>query len=596
MARFSETESWLREFDIIRAGNPAEVREFLHYVPLDSLSRSEQIALLQSVLWDAGYSFLNLVPASERNAPRLARFSPPLAPEPAPSPYVSVPIRSAPAAHRAFPVSSTQVDFQPTSAASAPVAVSTMPAMSTFPTPHYGMGRPFIPTSSIMPFYGDEGLGDRRDWIEHFLYHASSGAWTQPEMCRYMGIYLKGAAKHWYKQLGEVRRSWPSLEKVFRREFCTASESDNARFHFMKQTRNETARQYFWRLQAAARDADIVPDSRKELERFVNRYTRSLTDKSCGNIGEGIECLLGMDFMISAGVRLSAYEGTVKLPDEEKIPLVSAGFRPKLPERITIWTQDDLYIGPGLSTSIPIVYGRGRSDMVLWVYRGEDWLPKVVKNKFGVHDQEIPLVEYAKRFVDERKKLVELARKNLIAAQERQKQYYDKKRREVEFAEGDLVLLDTKNLPLRVAAEGAEEKKSKLAARRIGPFRIIKMINDNVAKLELPANLSRLHPTFNVELLTHYVPSPDKFETRPTSKAAPIIIDEETGEKTYVIEKLLEFRQVRRRREWLIKWEGYPEHECTWEPEKDLKHVSHWADLVEDFENRQREVKSGGMS
>ncbi|TMW66815.1 hypothetical protein Poli38472_014127 [Pythium oligandrum] len=215
----------------------------------------------------------------------------------------------------------------------------------------------------------------------------------------------------------------------------------------------------------------------------------------------------------------------------------------------------------------------------------------------GYHQiQEIPLVEYAKRFVDERKKLVELARKNLLAAQERQKQYYDKKRREVEFAEGDLVLLDTKNLPLRVAAEGAEEKKSKLAARRIGPFRIIKMINDNVAKLELPANLSRLHPTFNVELLTHYVPNPDKFETRPTSKAAPIIIDEETGEKTYVIEKLLEFRQVRRRREWLVKWEGYPEHECTWEPEKDLKHVSHWADLVEDFENRQREVKSGGMS
>ncbi|TMW59505.1 hypothetical protein Poli38472_004574 [Pythium oligandrum] len=220
-------------------------------------------------------------------------------------------------------------------------------------------------------------------------------------------------------------------------------------------------------------------------------------------------------------------------------------------------------------------------------------LPTLEKD---VRDQEIPLVEYAKRFVDERKKLVELARKNLLAAQERQKQYYDKKRREVEFAEGDLVLLDTKNLPLRVAAEGAEEKKSKLAARRIGPFRIIKMINDNVAKLELPANLSRLHPTFNVELLTHYVPSPEKFETRPTSKAAPIIIDEETGEKTYVIEKLLEFRQVRRRREWLVKWEGYPEHECTWEPEKDLKHVSHWADLVEDFENRQREVKSGGMS
>ncbi|KAJ0391127.1 hypothetical protein ATCC90586_011461 [Pythium insidiosum] len=35
----------------------------------------------------------------------------------------------------------------------------------------------------------------------------------------------------------------------------------------------------------------------------------------CGNIGEGIQCLLGMDFMIAAGVRLGARED--KLPDEQ---------------------------------------------------------------------------------------------------------------------------------------------------------------------------------------------------------------------------------------------------------------------------------------
>ena len=45
----------------------------------------------------------------------------------------------------------------------------------------------------------------------------------------------------------------------------------------------------------------------------------------CGNIGEGIDCLLGMDFMVSAGVRLSAREGRLRLPDEEVIPLVSTG-------------------------------------------------------------------------------------------------------------------------------------------------------------------------------------------------------------------------------------------------------------------------------
>ncbi|KAJ0388700.1 hypothetical protein ATCC90586_011844 [Pythium insidiosum] len=41
----------------------------------------------------------------------------------------------------------------------------------------------------------------------------------------------------------------------------------------------------------------------------------------CGNIGEGVQCLLGMDFMVSAGVRLSAFDGMVRLPNEESVRL-----------------------------------------------------------------------------------------------------------------------------------------------------------------------------------------------------------------------------------------------------------------------------------
>ncbi|POM74848.1 Hypothetical protein PHPALM_8129, partial [Phytophthora palmivora] len=37
------------------------------------------------------------------------------------------------------------------------------------------------------------------------------------------------------------------------------------------------------------------------------------------NIGEGVDVLLGMDFMYSAGVRLCIREGTVALPDEESV-------------------------------------------------------------------------------------------------------------------------------------------------------------------------------------------------------------------------------------------------------------------------------------
>ncbi|KAJ0390282.1 hypothetical protein ATCC90586_011834 [Pythium insidiosum] len=74
----------------------------------------------------------------------------------------------------------------------------------------------------------------------------------------------------------------------------------------------------------------------------------------CGNIGEGVQCLLGMDFMVSAGVRLSAFDGMVRLPNEESVRLVSSSPFPKLPKKIPICTQEDISIGAGRPKSIRI--------------------------------------------------------------------------------------------------------------------------------------------------------------------------------------------------------------------------------------------------
>nr|CCA16567.1 Putative retroelement putative [Albugo laibachii Nc14] len=122
----------------------------------------------------------------------------------------------------------------------------------------------------------------------------------------------------------------------------------------------------------------------------------------------------------------------------------------------------------------------------------------VTQTEVSTPQRPVSIVEYAQKFVEERKQLIQLARKNLLGAQTRQKKYYDKQRREVEFHERDKVLLDTRHLPLKVSATGAKELKSKLAAKRIGPFRIIEMISQNVAKFHLPPSLSHLHLTFNI--------------------------------------------------------------------------------------------------
>lgn len=93
---------------------------------------------------------------------------------------------------------------------------------------------------------------------------------------------------------------------------------------------------------------------------------------------------------------------------------------------------------------------------------------------------------------------VKAAKSLLQAAQQRQKKYVDKKRREVQFAVGDMVMLDTRNIRLRTP--GAQ----KLMPKYIGPFKVLERFGPVAYKLDLPHNMRRMHPVFHVSLLHAY--------------------------------------------------------------------------------------------
>ena len=65
-----------------------------------------------------------------------------------------------------------------------------------------------------------------------------------------------------------------------------------------------------------------------------------------------------------------------------------------------------------------------------------------------------------------------------------------------------LGLLDTRIISSKHAAKDMDTKRAKLAVRKVGPFKIIKMINHNVALLGLPQSMKRINPTFNVDVLS----------------------------------------------------------------------------------------------
>ncbi|ETI35083.1 hypothetical protein F443_18516 [Phytophthora nicotianae P1569] len=90
----------------------------------------------------------------------------------------------------------------------------------------------------------------------------------------------------------------------------------------------------------------------------------------------GQDLILGMDFMVPAGIRLDLADGTYCLPDEVRIHMY--GRRPPYGEKIDkIEVRETRRIGPWRSAEIPL---RQRSCdlMKLWVTRGDRWVPTFV--------------------------------------------------------------------------------------------------------------------------------------------------------------------------------------------------------------------------
>ncbi len=164
--------------------------------------------------------------------------------------------------------------------------------------------------------------------------------------------------------------------------------------------------------------------------------------------------------------------------------------------------------------------------------------------------------------VRDRKADFDRIRSLLQSAQDKQKEYADKRRRPVpEYKVGDEVWLSTKTV--RLITTGTP----KLLPRWVGPYKIIKLIKGEVSnlltavKLELPPHW-KIHNTFHVSRVKPYVEG-----TRVTPP--PDTVDVE-GWPEYEIEEILSHRIMQGELQFWIKWKGYGEDWNSWEPEDNL--------------------------
>lgn len=164
------------------------------------------------------------------------------------------------------------------------------------------------------------------------------------------------------------------------------------------------------------------------------------------------------------------------------------------------------------------------------------------------------LVPTAAQFADQMSTGLTEAKKCLEAAQQRQKRYADRSRRDASFDLGSQVLLSTSHLKLRDSKDTSTT--AKLLPRWVGPFTVIEKIGRAAYKLKLPEGW-RVHPVFHVSLMKPY-----QTDGR-VQPPLPNLID---GEVFFLIDRILDHRVVKKGRkashEYLIRWLGYgPEHD-----------------------------------
>jgi hypothetical protein len=90
-----------------------------------------------------------------------------------------------------------------------------------------------------------------------------------------------------------------------------------------------------------------------------------------------------------------------------------------------------------------------------------------------------------------------MIRENIKVAQSRQKNYADKRRRDLSFKIGDFVYL--KVFPMRGTQRF--KVKGKLAPRYVSPFKIISRKGEVAYQLKLLSQLSDVHDVFHVSHL-----------------------------------------------------------------------------------------------
>lgn len=166
--------------------------------------------------------------------------------------------------------------------------------------------------------------------------------------------------------------------------------------------------------------------------------------------------------------------------------------------------------------------------------------------------------------IQQTKEKIEIIQKRLIAAQNRQRKYTDQDRKDMNFEEGEQVLL--KVSPWKGVTRFG--KKGKLSPRYVGPFEILRRVGKVAYELALPPHMSYIHNVFHVSMLKTYHPDLSNVIEYEPMELQP---DLSYIEQPVAIQDRMD-RKLRNKIVRLVKvlWRNLRVEEATWELESEM--------------------------
>ncbi|KAL2232344.1 UNVERIFIED_CONTAM: Transposon Tf2-11 polyprotein [Sesamum indicum] len=160
---------------------------------------------------------------------------------------------------------------------------------------------------------------------------------------------------------------------------------------------------------------------------------------------------------------------------------------------------------------------------------------------------------------------IKIIKKCLKAAQDRQKSYVDKHRREMEYEVGEKVFL--KVSPWRGILRFG--KQGKLSPRYIGAYEILERVGPLAYRLALPTELSQIHDVFHVSMLRRYRSDPSHILHEPDIQISEGLTYVE--EPTEILDRSIKKLRNKEISMVKVKWSHHSPREATWEVEENMR-------------------------